>query len=267
MQVSTVLLDQPRDFIVQPVQLHRCAHGADPFAYLRRRHELGGALPRSEPPTHTGLLHPHSNPYERTGEPPFQHSPLSQNFFQPACSLDARRIMIQAEDGTPYFWILLQHPQYRLLSHAAQSHIAVLLPALRVQSQKREQIDGRLEHIKAVAGPVPVEAVPGLLPSTLSAERLAGVVSVPLVSVRDNAVLILSDEHGVVILLILIDQPRPYKGIEYLTVNEALFSADRRTGGASSRPAGGWMNFFFGSSFCWGAPVHRPGPAHRPADG
>ena len=35
--------------------------------------------------------------------------------------------------------------------------------------------------------------------------------------------LILSDEHGVVILLILIDQPRPYKGVEHLTVNEALF--------------------------------------------
>ena len=68
--------------------------------------------------------------------------------------------MIQAKDGFPQIWIFLQHPQHSMSRRTAESHIAVLLPAVRVQGEKGKQIDGGLEYIEAVAGTDPVETAP-----------------------------------------------------------------------------------------------------------
>ena len=153
----------------------------------------------------------------------FSIAPFGQNLLQAARGLDARRVMVQAEDGTPDPRRLLQHPQHRLFSHAAQSHIAVPLPVLWVQCQKGEQVDGRLEYIEPVAGPVPVETVPGIAALHIDAEGLAHAAGAPLVGMTDNAVLIFPNEHGVVIFLVLIDQSGPDKGAQHLPVDEAPF--------------------------------------------
>ena len=97
------------------------------------------------------------------------------------------------------------------------------LPVLWVQRQKGEQINGRLEYIDPVAGPVPVETVSGIAALHIDAEGLAHVAGVPLMGMTDNAVLIFPDEHGVVIFLVLIDQSGPDKGTQHLPVDQALF--------------------------------------------
>ena len=153
----------------------------------------------------------------------FSIAPFGQSLFQAARGLNARRVMVQAEDRTPDLRCLLQHPQHRLFSHATQGNITVFLPVLWIQGQKGEQVNGRLEYIEPVAGPVRMEAVSGIAALHIDAEGLAYVAGAPLMGMTDNAVLIFPDEHGVVIFLVLIDQSSPDKGVEYLPVDEALF--------------------------------------------
>ena len=98
----------------------------------------------------------------------------------------------------------------------------MLLPALGVECEEGEQVDGSLEHIEPAAGSVPVEAVSGVTPLRVGAEGLAHIIGAPPVGVTGSAVLIPSDEHGVVILGVLVDQPRPDEGGEHLPINKTL---------------------------------------------
>lgn len=98
-QVGAVLFDQPRDFNVQPVQLHRCAHGTDPFTDLWRRHELGVFLRalRLQSASSFHILIPVL--MDGLEDRRFSIAPFGQNLLQAARGLDARRVMVQAEDG------------------------------------------------------------------------------------------------------------------------------------------------------------------------
>ena len=109
--------------------------------------------------------------------------------------------MIQAKDGFPQIWIFLQHPQHSMSRRTAESHIAVLLPAVRVQGEKGKQIDGGLEYIEAVAGTDPVETAPRITALYVAPVAFALGIEPPLVGMTGNAAFIESDEHGVVIHL------------------------------------------------------------------
>ena len=91
--------------------------------------------------------------------------------------------------------------------------MAVLLPVVWIQGQKGERIDGCLEHINPVSGPVPEEAVSGIATLHSDVKGLAVVVSTPLLGTTANAVFVLSGEHGVVIFFVLIDQSDPGKDL------------------------------------------------------
>lgn len=145
------------------------------------------------------------------GRPP--DTPDRQDLRQAPLGLNASRIMIQSKDRTPYFRRLLQHSEHRLFSHTTQGHMAVLLPVVWIQGQKGERIDGCLEHINPVSGPVPEEAVSGIATLHIDVKGLAVVVSTPLLGTTANAVFVLSGEHGVVIFFVLIDQSDPGKDL------------------------------------------------------
>ena len=129
---------------------------------------------------------------------------LPQNIREPAGGLDSGGIVIQAKDGFPQIWIFLQHPQHSMFRRTTESHIAVLLPAVRVQGEKGKQIDGGLEYIEAVAGTDPVETAPGITALYVAPVAFALGIEPPLVGMTGNAAFIESDEHGVVIHLCLI---------------------------------------------------------------
>ena len=138
--------------------------------------------------------------------------------------------MIQAKDGFPQIWIFLQHPQHSLFRRTTESHIAVLLPAVRVQGEKGKQIDGGLEYIETVAGTDPVETAPGITALYVAPVAFALGIEPPLVGMTGNAAFIESYEHGVVIHLCLIfgqfpafiNQPLLGKGVEDFTADVPL---------------------------------------------
>ena len=98
-------------------------------------------------------------------------------FYQDICEaaggLDPRGVVVQAEHDLLEPGVLLQHPEHGVLRGAAEGHIAVLLPCLRVQRQKGQHVDGRLEHIEPAAVPEPVEAAPGIAALHIAPEALA----------------------------------------------------------------------------------------------
>ena len=131
---------------------------------------------------------------------PFRMAALSlQRLGELSRGLDASGVMVQAEEHRLEPWVLLQHPQHGLISHAAEGDIAVCGPLVRIERQEGQQVDGRFEHIELVAVSCVVEAVPGDTALHIDAEGLAEISNASLVGMTGNAVFVLSDEHGVVI--------------------------------------------------------------------
>ena len=89
-------------------------------------------------------------------------SMLMKNFRQPSAGLDARLVVVQAEEDVPEIRILLQHPEHGVFAGPAEGGVAVGLPVLLVQRQEGQHVNGGLEDVEAVAGPAVVEAVPSV---------------------------------------------------------------------------------------------------------
>ena len=145
--------------------------------------------------------------------------------------LDASGVMVQAEEHRLKPRVLLQHPQHGLISYAAEGDIAVCAPFVRVKRQEGQQVDGRLEHIELVAAPSVVEAVPGVTALYIDAEGFPVICDTAFVGMTGNAVLVFSDEHGVVIFPLtifrwfaaLVDQTCPGERVQHFPVDEPLF--------------------------------------------
>ena len=120
-----------------------------------------------------------------------------------------RLVVLQTEQHIVEMSTLLQYPVHGLAAGAAQGHIAVLLPALRVQLQKGQHVDRRLEDIEDAVLARVVEAVLGLLPSTLTLKDLPWLLVLPLVDVVGDAVLVRAHKGPVMVLDILLQQPSP----------------------------------------------------------
>ena len=87
-----------------------------------------------------------------------------------------------------------------MIGHAAEGDITVLLPPLRMQCDKGQQINGSLEGVHPVAGSAAVETVPGIAASCIPLEACTKRVQPAFVGMTGSAVFIVSDEHGVVML-------------------------------------------------------------------
>lgn len=116
----------------------------------------------------------------------------------------SRLVVIQAEHHIMEAGVLFQHPVYGLAAGAAQGHIAVLLPAVRVQRQKGQHVHGRLEGIEDAVLSHVVEAVLGPAALHIGLEGLALAVGAPLVGVAGGALLIRAHKDAVVVLGVLI---------------------------------------------------------------
>lgn len=138
-------------------------------------------------------------------------SSFLQFCLEPLCGGLSRPVVIQAEHHVPQVLILLQHPVHGLSSGAAQGHIAVGLPVIRVQGQKRQHVDGRLKHIEQIVSPHMVEAVLGAAALHIDLKGLAPAVGAPFVGVAGDATLVRAHKDAVVVLGVLIEQPLPGK--------------------------------------------------------
>ena len=174
---------------------------------------------------------------------------LMEDLRQPSAGLDPCRVMIQAEADSAEVGIPLQHPEHGVFAGPTEGHEAVFLPASGITGKEGQQVDGRLEYIEPVAGAGVVEAAPGVAALHVDSEGPAKAVEAALVRVTGNAVLVLPDENGVVILFTiesltaLIDQPRPDEGGDHIPVQEAVLE---QIGVHSAHlPAGGGQGKLF----------------------
>ena len=142
MKVVPVLQEQAGDLISRPVRLNFLAPGPDSLADEVCRHKLrmllGGLCLQSMPCFQ--ILVPVFVFRIAAGQ--FENSHAPAEHPRPADGLNSGSVVVQAEDGFPQIWIFLQHPQHGMFRRTTESHIAVLLPAVRVQGEKGKQIDG-----------------------------------------------------------------------------------------------------------------------------
>ena len=116
----------------------------------------------------------------------------------------SRGVVIQAEDNLLNARHGLQHPEHGVFRSAAEGHITVFLPTLRMQRQEGQQIDGALEHVEAAAVAEPVETAPAVAALHVPAEAPALGVEAPLVGVAGFSGFVCAHEHSVVVLLVAV---------------------------------------------------------------
>ena len=131
---------------------------------------------------------------------------FSQNVPEPPIGFDARLVMVQAENDFLQVWVKLQLPEHSVFRHTVERDIAVVHPIFWVQRDKGQHIHRRFKNVQPVAFADPVKAVPGIAAFHVSLVRFALGISAALVGVTGNPVFIQPYEHGIVVLLILIDE-------------------------------------------------------------
>lgn len=127
-------------------------------------------------------------------------------------------IVVKAESNLFKLQVLLQHPQHGVLRGAAESDIAVGLPFLRVERNKGHHINGCFKHIEPVRDSRPVKAVPRIAALHILSKGFTLEINTALMRMTYNAVFIFSDEHGVVVFCVLIQQPNVYEAVDNLQV-------------------------------------------------
>ena len=124
------------------------------------------------------------------GNEPFHRVPLCQLFLHAPAGQMASLVIVEAEQDRIDLRLPLQQLQHRLNGGAAAGHIAVALPALRMERDVGEHIDGSFEHIEAPICADVVEAVAGIAALHIEPEGFAEAVGAALVGMAGDAVFI-----------------------------------------------------------------------------
>ena len=137
-------------------------------------------------------------------------------------------IVIEAEQNGAELRRLFQHLQYRLNGCAATGYIAVPLPVLRIKGDEGQHIDGRFKHIQASVCADMMEAVSWITALDVQAEGFSVAVGAAFMGMARNPLRIRADEHGVVILGILIQKPSLGKVRHHISCDAAMFDEIRK---------------------------------------
>mgnify|MGYP004533983989 CR=1 FL=1 len=108
-----------------------------------------------------------------------------------------------------------------MVGNPAGRGVAVVLPVFLVHGNIREQINGRFKEIKAVALSTPVKRKlrsAAILIALVAALRIRPA----LVRMARDSILVMADEHGVVVLGGFVDHPFPHERVQHLAVNAAV---------------------------------------------
>ena len=94
--------------------------------------------------------------------------------------------------------IFLKPTQHRVFRHAAQGHIAVFLPVIRIERQIAQQVNGSLEHKQPAARPNVAEAIGWV--GSVHIPFISGSVAVqaPFVGMPRGSFPVLPHKHRVV---------------------------------------------------------------------
>lgn len=126
-------------------------------------------------------------------------------------------IVVHTETDGVDIGISFQHLKQHLIPDTAGGGIAVAAPIFLVQRNKGQHIYGGLKEIERVVFSGPVEAVTGI-----AAFRIAFVGALTacssFVCVSGNAVFIVADKYGVVVVSGFIDHSLMHKGGQHLSV-------------------------------------------------
>ena len=129
-------------------------------------------------------------------------------------------IVIHTEADGVDVGVRFQHLKQHLISDTAGGGIAVAVPVFLVQRNKGQHIYGSLKEIERVVRSGPVEAVTGITAFGIAfVGTLASCSS--FVCVSGNAVFIVSDEYGVVVIGGFIDHFLMHKGVQHIPVDAA----------------------------------------------
>lgn len=128
-----------------------------------------------------------------------------------------RGIIVHTEIDGINIWIVFQHLEQHLIPDTAGGSVAVAAPIFLVQRNKGQHIYGSLKEIERVVFSDPVEAVTGI-----AALRVAFVGALTacssFVCVSGNAVFIIADKYGVVVIGGFINHSLMHKGGQHLPV-------------------------------------------------
>ena len=114
--------------------------------------------------------------------------------------------------------VVLQHLKQHLISHTAGGGIAVSAPVPLVQRNITEHIYGRLKKIEGVVGAGSVKAVTGIAALCIAlVGALAACAS--LVRMAGDAIFIVADKDGVVVVGRFVDHSPMHKGVQHISVN------------------------------------------------
>ena len=126
-------------------------------------------------------------------------------------------IVVHTETDGVDLGVRLQHLEQHLIPDTAGGSVAVAAPIFLVQRNKGQHIYGGLKEIERVVFSGPVEAVTGI-----AAFRIAFVGALTacssFVCVSGNAVFIVADKYGVVVVSGFIDHSLMHKGGQHLSV-------------------------------------------------
>ena len=126
-------------------------------------------------------------------------------------------VVVHTETDGVDIWISFQHLKQHLIPDTAGGGIAVASPIPLVQRNKGQHIYGSLKQIEYIVCSDPVEAVTGI-----AAFRIAFVGALTACSsfmcVSGNAMFIVADEDGVVVVGGFVDHSLMHKGGKHLSV-------------------------------------------------
>ena len=126
-------------------------------------------------------------------------------------------IVVHAKTDGVDIGVRFQHLEQHLIPNTAGGSVAVASPILLVQRNKGQHIYGSLKEIERVVRSGPVEAVTGI-----AAFRIAFVGALTacssFVCVSGNAMFIVADKYGVVVIGGFVDHSFMHKGRKHLPV-------------------------------------------------
>lgn len=127
-------------------------------------------------------------------------APLAQFSGEPFCGGLPSLVIIKRQTDGLDAWVLLQYPEHCLSTCAAKRHVALALPVLRVQADIGQQIDGGLENEQVLTGACMVEAVLRQTAFYIDPKGPAFEIGASHMGMTGNAVLVETDEHGVMMI-------------------------------------------------------------------
>ena len=152
---------------------------------------------------------------------------LPENIPEPVCRINAALVIVGTQDNFLQFRMRLQSLNDGFFIHTIRSDVGMLLPIVRIEREKTQQIDRCFKNEQPSGCPEMRKAVPGVRSLHRHLERLSKGDSAALACLSGSAVFVQPDKDSVVEFRILIERVCLCKMRNDLRRNEPLLDEIR----------------------------------------